>query len=58
MGAVLAGWLLLAGGEHFAVSALGGVAAGGTVYGLVLLALGVHEVHQVIGLVQKRVFKR
>ena len=58
MGAVLAGWLLLTGGEHFAVSALGGVAAGGTVYGLVLLALGVHEVHQVIGLVQKRVFKR
>jgi putative peptidoglycan lipid II flippase len=58
MGAVLAGWLLLAGSEHFAISALGGVAAGGAVYGLVLLALGVSEVHQVIGLVQKRVFKR
>ena len=58
MGAVLAGWLLLAGSEHFAISALGGVAAGGAVYGLVLLRLGVSEVHQVIGLVQKRVFKR
>jgi putative peptidoglycan lipid II flippase len=56
MGAAVLGWLLLAGDGSFALSALGGVAAGGAIYGLGLLALGVSEARQVIGLVQRRVF--
>jgi putative peptidoglycan lipid II flippase len=56
MGAVVTGWLLLIGDGSFAVLALGGVAVGGAVYGLGLLVLGVSEVRQVLGLVQRRVF--
>jgi putative peptidoglycan lipid II flippase len=56
MGAVVVAWLLLAGNGSFAVSALGGVVAGGAIYGLGLLLLRVTEARQVIGLVQRRVF--
>ena len=56
MGAAVVGWLLLVGDGSFAVLALGGVAAGGVIYSLGLLLLGVSEARQVIGLVQRRVF--
>jgi len=56
MGGAVVGWLLLVGEGSFAVLALGGVAAGGVIYSLGLLLLGVSEARQVIGLVQRRVF--
>jgi putative peptidoglycan lipid II flippase len=53
MGAAVAGWQLVAGGWYVGLLALGGVAAGGTVYGLTLLAMGTREARQALGLVNR-----
>ena len=58
MGAAIIGWNMLSNNWHVAISSLGGVAAGGAVYGIMLLLLGAKEARQILGLVQKRVFKR
>ncbi len=56
MGIAIAGWNSASGTWHVAVVSLGGVAAGGVVYGLALLLLGVKEARQMAGLLHKRVF--
>ena len=56
MGAAIVGWNMISGTWHVAISALGGVAAGGVVYAAVLLVLGVNEARQMVGLLQKRIF--
>jgi putative peptidoglycan lipid II flippase len=55
MALTLWAWLSLLGDAHVWLAAGGGIALGGLVYGLVVLLLGVDEVHEGINLLRRRV---
>ncbi len=55
MVAALAGWLQVRAGHGAALTALGGIVIGGTVYAAILLVLGVRETRSLIGFVKGKV---
>jgi xanthine/uracil permease len=54
LSAALIFWMQAAGSAPAALTALGGVAVGGIIYGLVLLLLRVPEIHSLLTVVKRR----
>jgi putative peptidoglycan lipid II flippase len=54
MVAVIVFWMRGVGSAHPALITLGGVAIGGTIYGLILILLRVPEVHSFFGMIKRR----